>query len=67
MFSGQRLAPVLVLLWGIVLYHCFATAIANVITMRYIVVIYPQLTVLAAIGLMRIFRIISTLRTPRFR
>jgi hypothetical protein len=65
-FSRQHLASVLLLLWGVVLYHGLATAMANVITMRYIVVIYPHLTVLAAVGLMQIVRIISTLRAPRF-
>ena len=50
-FSKRRYAPVLLLCFGIVLYHGVATAISNVVVFPYVFVVYPQWIALMTAGL----------------
>jgi hypothetical protein len=47
--------PIAVLLFGIVAYHGVAVSVSNIIDLRYVSAIYPELAMLAALGCWYIF------------
>lgn len=63
--GNNRYAPVLLLCWAIVIYHGIAVAMSNVITMRYVYVIYPPLVLLASVGLRFVVQLSKLARRNR--
>jgi hypothetical protein len=64
-FTRRAYAPVLLLCFGIALYHGLATAISNVVTIRYVFVVYPELIALAVAGVPTCLLMIKVIITSR--